>query len=64
MRNQACCSCCTCVGWGHNCFCYGGNCCSPDYLKDYSAFMNGEGSNVILINQQNQGYVIQNQPYW
>ena len=50
MSNPACCQCCTCTGCGHNFFFYGGVCCAPDYVKDYSRLMNGDGGNVIVVN--------------
>lgn len=42
MSNQACCSCCTWTGCGNNFFCYGGICCAPDYVKDFSRLKGGK----------------------
>lgn len=31
-----CCICGECVGWGGNTLCWGGICCAPDWVKNYS----------------------------
>lgn len=51
MSNPACCSCCTCTGWGANFFCYGVIYCVPDYVKEYSRLKSGTTDvNVIVVN--------------
>lgn len=50
MSNPACCSICTCTGCGHNCFFYGILYCAPDYVKEYSRFLKGDGGQVIVVN--------------
>ena len=51
MTNPDCCNMCMWTGWGGNFFCHGGVCCAPDYVKEYSRFRVGGGTNVIVVNQ-------------
>ena len=51
MSNPSCCSICNCTGCGEIFFCVGHIWCAPDYVKDYSRFRNGDGGNVIVVNQ-------------
>ena len=64
-----CCNCCICTGYGGNLCCYGGVCCAPDAVKNYSRVLNGDmvgGGDVVIINQQspvmNQGPLLTNNP--
>ena len=45
-----CCRLCAWTGYGGNFFCYGGVCCAPEGVKMYSRFLNGEGTNVVIVN--------------
>lgn len=62
MSNPACCTLCNCTGWGHNCFCYGGLWCAPEFVKEYSRFLKGDGGNVIVVNTGTP--MTQPQYYW
>jgi hypothetical protein len=44
MKNPACCSACTWTGLGDNLFCWGGICCAPDYVKDWSRAKGGKSN--------------------
>ena len=66
--DKECCHCCDgFAGWGNNCFCQGGVCCAPDYLKKWSVFQTtgaiGNGPMPNMNSQMNQGYPNQQQQY-
>lgn len=45
-----CCKCLAWTGYGGNFFCYGNVCCAPESVKMFSRFMNGGGTNVVVVN--------------
>ena len=53
--DPTCCHCCVWTGYGGICCCWGGVCCAPDKVKDYSRIMAGGGAaggNVIIVQNQ------------
>ena len=59
--DPTCCHCCVWTGYGGNFCCWGGVCCAPEKVKEYSRIMSGiggAGGNVIVV--QNQGPLITN----